>query len=107
MALITMLSSAERKIIENEGKWKVCVLLASRCIGLCVYVGFCFFFLMDNSFSFLSLLVYSQGSDKVRDIPCPEELVFTVDQKIINEIERTKEMYYEKVGFLAAYPDCH
>lgn len=66
-----------------------------------------FFFLMDNSFSFLSLLVYSQGSDKVRDIPCPEELVFTVDQKIINEIERTKEMYYEKVGFLAAYPDCH
>lgn len=56
---------------------------------------------MDNSFSFLSLLVYSQGSDKVRDIPCPEELVFTVDQKIINEIERTKEMYYEKVGFLA------
>lgn len=75
-----------------------------------VYVfmlGFVFFFLMDNSFSFLSLLVYSQGSDKVRDIPCPEELVFTVDQKIINEIERTKEMYYEKVGFLAAYPDCH
>jgi len=65
------------------------------------------FFLMDNSFYFLSLLVYSQGSDKVRDIPCPEELVFTVDQKIINEIERTKEMYYEKVGFLAAYPDCH
>lgn len=65
------------------------------------------FFLMDNSFSFLSLLVYSQGSDKVRDIPYPEELVFTVDQKIINEIERTKEMYYEKVGFLAASPDCY
>ncbi|POI28831.1 hypothetical protein CIB84_007419, partial [Bambusicola thoracicus] len=62
MALITMLSSAEQKIIENEGKWK--------------------------------------GSDKVRDIPCPEELVFTVDQKIIREIERTKEMYYEKVSDL-------
>ncbi|XP_021243189.1 peroxisomal carnitine O-octanoyltransferase isoform X2 [Numida meleagris] len=62
MALITMLSSAEKKIIENEGKWK--------------------------------------GSDKVRDIPWPEELVFTVDQKIINEIERTKEIYYEKVSDL-------
>ncbi|NXJ16318.1 OCTC octanoyltransferase, partial [Odontophorus gujanensis] len=62
MALITMLSSAEQKMIENEGKWK--------------------------------------GSDKVRDIPWPEELVFTVDQKIIDEIGRTKEMYYEKVSDL-------
>ncbi|OXB67677.1 hypothetical protein ASZ78_015209 [Callipepla squamata] len=62
MALITMLSSAEQKIIENEGKWK--------------------------------------GSDKVRDIPWPEELVFTVDQKIIDEIGRTKEIYYEKVSDL-------
>ncbi|NWS60128.1 OCTC octanoyltransferase, partial [Chunga burmeisteri] len=62
MALITMLSYAEKKIIENEGKWK--------------------------------------GSDKVRDIPWPEELVFTVDQKIINEIGRTKELYYKKVSDL-------
>ncbi|XP_063268888.1 peroxisomal carnitine O-octanoyltransferase [Prinia subflava] len=62
MALITMLSYAEKKIIENEGKWK--------------------------------------GSDNVRDIPLPEELVFTVDPKIINEIGRTKELYYEKVSDL-------
>ncbi|NXA67778.1 OCTC octanoyltransferase, partial [Mohoua ochrocephala] len=62
MALITMLSYAEKKIIENEGKWK--------------------------------------GSDNVRDIPWPEELVFTVDPKIINEIGRTKELYYKKVSDL-------
>ncbi|NWR53327.1 OCTC octanoyltransferase, partial [Regulus satrapa] len=62
MALITMLSYAEKKIIENEGKWK--------------------------------------GSDNVRDIPCPEELVFTVDSKIINEIGCTKELYYKKVSDL-------
>ncbi|NXF36835.1 OCTC octanoyltransferase, partial [Nyctibius bracteatus] len=62
MALITMLSHAEKKIIENEGKWK--------------------------------------GSDKVRDIPWPEELVFTVDQNLINEIGRTKELYYKKVSDL-------
>ncbi|NWS29424.1 OCTC octanoyltransferase, partial [Polioptila caerulea] len=62
MALITMLSYAEKKIIENEGKWK--------------------------------------GSDNVRDIPWPEELVFTVDPKIINEIECTKELYYKKVSDL-------
>uniref|UniRef100_A0A8C3CVI4 Peroxisomal carnitine O-octanoyltransferase n=2 Tax=Cairina moschata TaxID=8855 RepID=A0A8C3CVI4_CAIMO len=62
MALITMLVHIDRKIIENEGKWK--------------------------------------GSDKVRDLPWPEELVFTVDQKVINEIGRTKEIYYEKVSQL-------
>ncbi|NWV14980.1 OCTC octanoyltransferase, partial [Ptilonorhynchus violaceus] len=62
MALITMLSYAEKKIIENEGKWK--------------------------------------GSDNVRDIPWPEELVFTVDPKIVNEIGRTKELYYKKVSDL-------
>ncbi|NXO64106.1 OCTC octanoyltransferase, partial [Phainopepla nitens] len=60
MALITMLSYAERKIIENEGKWK--------------------------------------GSDNARDIPWPEELVFTVDPKIKNEIECAKELYYKKVS---------
>uniref|UniRef100_A0A8C3KT96 Peroxisomal carnitine O-octanoyltransferase n=1 Tax=Calidris pygmaea TaxID=425635 RepID=A0A8C3KT96_9CHAR len=62
MALITMLAYAEKKIVENEGKWK--------------------------------------GSDKVRDIPWPEELVFTVDQKIISEIGRAKELYYKKVSDL-------
>ncbi|KGL74428.1 Peroxisomal carnitine O-octanoyltransferase, partial [Tinamus guttatus] len=62
MALIVMLSHAEGKISENEGKWK--------------------------------------GSDKVRDIPWPEELVFTVDQKIMNGIEHAKESYYQKVSDL-------
>ncbi|NXI44822.1 OCTC octanoyltransferase, partial [Galbula dea] len=62
MALITMLSYTEKKILEHEGKWK--------------------------------------GSDKVRDIPWPEELVFTVDQKITEEIGRAKDLYYEKVSDL-------
>ncbi|XP_030827380.1 peroxisomal carnitine O-octanoyltransferase [Camarhynchus parvulus] len=62
MALITMFSYADKKIIENEGKWK--------------------------------------GSDNVRDIPQPEELVFTVDSKIMNEIGLTKELYYKKVSDL-------
>ncbi|XP_005153004.2 peroxisomal carnitine O-octanoyltransferase [Melopsittacus undulatus] len=39
-----------------------------------------------------------KGSDTVRDIPWPEELVFTVDQKIINEIGYAKEFYYKKVS---------
>ncbi|XP_061202088.1 peroxisomal carnitine O-octanoyltransferase isoform X1 [Neopsephotus bourkii] len=60
MALISMSHFAEKKILENEGKWK--------------------------------------GSDTVRDIPWPEELVFTVDQKIINEIGYAKEFYYKKVS---------
>ncbi|KAM9387715.1 peroxisomal carnitine O-octanoyltransferase [Phaethornis superciliosus] len=60
MALITMFVNIEKKIIENDGKWK--------------------------------------GSDKVRDIPWPEELVFTLDQKLITEIGHTKEWYYKKVS---------
>lgn len=43
----------------------------------------------------------------MRDIPWPEELVFTVDQKIINEIGHAKELYYKKVEFLAASLNCH
>ncbi|NXU72525.1 OCTC octanoyltransferase, partial [Oreotrochilus melanogaster] len=39
-----------------------------------------------------------KGSDKVRDIPWPEELVFTLDQKLITEIGHTKEWYYKKVS---------
>lgn len=62
-------------------------------------------FLMHNIFCFLFSFCL-QGSDKVRDIPWPEELVFTVDQKIINEIGHAKELYYKKVGFLAPSLNC-
>ncbi|XP_064022938.1 peroxisomal carnitine O-octanoyltransferase isoform X2 [Pogoniulus pusillus] len=60
MALITMLAYVDKKIVENEGKWK--------------------------------------GSDKVRELPWPEELLFTVDQKLISEIGRAKDLYYTKVS---------
>lgn len=66
-------------------------------------------FLMDNLLCFLSFFLSpsSQGSDKVRDIPWPEELVFTVDQKIINEVGHTKEWYYKKVALLSSSLNCH
>ncbi|XP_007424767.1 peroxisomal carnitine O-octanoyltransferase [Python bivittatus] len=35
-----------------------------------------------------------KGSDKVRDIPRPEELVFKLDQKVLNDIAHAKEKYY-------------
>ncbi|NWS66698.1 OCTC octanoyltransferase, partial [Crotophaga sulcirostris] len=54
MALVSMFAFVEKKVIENEGRWK--------------------------------------GSDKVRDIPWPEELVFTVDQKVLSGIRRAKEV---------------
>ncbi|KFO74815.1 Peroxisomal carnitine O-octanoyltransferase [Cuculus canorus] len=41
-----------------------------------------------------------KGSDKVRDLPWPEELVFTVDQKVLSGIRRAKELYYDKVSDL-------
>lgn len=62
-------------------------------------------FLMDNIFWFhIFLSSSSQGSDNVRDIPWPEELVFTVDSKIMNEIGHTKELYYKKVKFTPGSP---
>lgn len=100
MALITMLSYADKKIIENEGKWKVSIFykLSSLSINMS--------FLMDNIFWFC-IFLSSQGSDYVRDIPRPEELVFTVDSKIVNEIGHTKELYYKQVKFTPGSLSCY
>ncbi|XP_020843150.1 peroxisomal carnitine O-octanoyltransferase isoform X1 [Phascolarctos cinereus] len=37
-----------------------------------------------------------KGSEKVRDIPLPEELVFTVDHKVLDDIGRAKEQYLKQ-----------
>ncbi|XP_053119935.1 peroxisomal carnitine O-octanoyltransferase isoform X2 [Hemicordylus capensis] len=41
-----------------------------------------------------------KGSDKVRDIPWPEELVFKLNQKVLNDIANAKEKYNQKVSDL-------
>ncbi|KAL7976565.1 hypothetical protein Chor_008514, partial [Crotalus horridus] len=41
-----------------------------------------------------------KGSDKVRNIPWPEELVFNLDQKVLNDIARAKEQYYKQTSDL-------
>lgn len=45
------------------------------------------------------ILPYFQGSEKVRDLPLPEELIFTVDEKILNDISRAKAQYFKQVDF--------
>ncbi|XP_026958511.1 peroxisomal carnitine O-octanoyltransferase isoform X4 [Sagmatias obliquidens] len=40
------------------------------------------------------------GSDKVRDIPLPEELVFTVDEKVLNDITEAKAQYLKQASDL-------
>lgn len=45
------------------------------------------------------ILLYFQGSEKVRDIPLPEELVFTVDEKILNDITQAKAHFLKQVDF--------
>ncbi|XP_075443546.1 peroxisomal carnitine O-octanoyltransferase isoform X2 [Ascaphus truei] len=37
-----------------------------------------------------------KGSPEIRDLPCPEELVFTVDQKVINDIILAKAQYHKQ-----------
>ncbi|KAK2096351.1 hypothetical protein P7K49_025385, partial [Saguinus oedipus] len=46
-----------------------------------------------------------KGSEKVRDIPLPEELVFTVDEKVLNDINQAKAQYLREASDLqiAAY----
>ncbi|XP_054847192.1 peroxisomal carnitine O-octanoyltransferase [Eublepharis macularius] len=39
-----------------------------------------------------------KGSDNVRDIPWPEELVFSLNQKILNDITHAKEKYYKQTS---------
>ncbi|EPY75345.1 hypothetical protein CB1_001687002 [Camelus ferus] len=41
-----------------------------------------------------------QGSEKVRDIPLPEELVFTVDEKVLNDINQAKAQYLKQASDL-------
>lgn len=45
------------------------------------------------------ILPYFQGSEKVRDLPLPEELIFTVDEKILNDISHAKAQYFKQVDF--------
>ncbi|XP_066484607.1 peroxisomal carnitine O-octanoyltransferase [Tiliqua scincoides] len=39
-----------------------------------------------------------KGSDKVRDIPWPEELIFRLNQKVLNDIAHAKEQYKKLVS---------
>lgn len=47
-----------------------------------------------------------KGSEKVQDIPLPEELVFTVDEKILNGISHAKAQYFKQASDLqiVVYP---
>ncbi|XP_055128820.1 peroxisomal carnitine O-octanoyltransferase isoform X3 [Symphalangus syndactylus] len=46
-----------------------------------------------------------KGSEKVRDIPLPKELIFTVDEKVLNDINQAKAQYLREASDLqiAAY----
>ncbi|ELW48097.1 Peroxisomal carnitine O-octanoyltransferase [Tupaia chinensis] len=41
-----------------------------------------------------------KGSEKVRDIPLPEELVFTVDEKILNDISQAEAQFLKEASDL-------
>lgn len=50
-----------------------------------------------------------KGSEKVRDIPLPEELVFTVDEKVLNDINQAKAQHLKQASDLqiVAYAFTH
>lgn len=46
----------------------------------------------------LKLLYDSQGSEVVREMPVPEELIFTVDERVRRDIALAKEQYTKSVS---------
>lgn len=52
--------------------------------------------LLLASHSLLTLLV--QGSEAVRALPPPEELLFTVDEKVRGDVSLAKQRYLESVS---------
>ncbi|KAH0627482.1 hypothetical protein JD844_003231 [Phrynosoma platyrhinos] len=59
-----------------------------------VLVAFCSF--IDSKI--IELEGKWKGSEKVRDIPWPEELLFTLDQKVLNDIAHAKKQYGKKTS---------
>lgn len=50
-----------------------------------------------------------KGSEKARDMPLPEELVFTVDEKVLSDVSQAKAQYLKQASDLqvVAYPFTH
>lgn len=88
MVLVKVCYYVDENILENEGRWKVCQKKLFPPFSPHIFIDTVFL-----SFP------YFQGSEKVRDIPVPEELVFTVDEKVLNDINQAKAQYFKQVDF--------
>lgn len=84
MVLVTMCWYVDRQIQSTGGKWKVVtfpILSALKIEG-----------------GRYELFDVSQGVNTVRVLPPPEELVFTVDERVRSDISRAKKQYFESVS---------
>lgn len=87
MVMVNIAHYVDERVLETEGRWKVCQSKSSSfLLGSPPPID------IFNVFSF-------QGSEKVRDIPLPEELVFTVDEKILNDVSQAKAQHLKAVWF--------
>ncbi|XP_067863035.1 peroxisomal carnitine O-octanoyltransferase isoform X6 [Heptranchias perlo] len=59
-----------------------------------VLVSMCYY--TDQSIKFME--GKWKGSTAVRDLPLPEELVFVLDQRVLNDIEQSKQQYYKQAS---------
>lgn len=58
---------------------------------ICVYYFMCMTVMLKLSYD-------SQGSEVVREMPVPEELIFTVDERVRRDIALAKEQYNKSVS---------
>lgn len=85
MVMVNIAHYVDERVLETEGRWKVC---QNKPISLSC-----------SRFHGYSKVLYFQGSEKVREIPLPEELAFTVDEKILSDIYQAKAQHLKGVGF--------
>ncbi len=87
MVLVSNGYYVDQELRACGGVWKVR-------LRLCIFAYVIFYARMFM----LKLLYDSQGSEVVREMPVPEELIFTVDERVRRDIALAKEQYTKSVS---------
>lgn len=90
MVLVSLCWYLDQQVVATGGVWKVPTIATSATVRANPVI----FKPPSSLFTF----VLVQGSEAVRPLPPPEELVFTVDEKVRGDISLAKQRYLESVS---------
>lgn len=95
MVLVSMCWYLDQQIKATEGKWKVLTLPGLNKLKQFLSLVFHFNYLCPL---FTVHIDTFKGSNTVRSMPPPKELVFTVDEKVRADISHAKQQYIKSVS---------